>query len=357
MKVFRIHARLSLICCLAALVLAGGAAVTVSRLRTGHRPGGVIAVAATPLTGDSGAHIYLIDPRTGRWRQLTAGPGDDYGPVWSRGGERLAFWSLRQGGYAEAYVIDRKGDEEHRLTTSDYNKRDLAWSRQGDALLYIAERATAQGPVEELILHPLTGAPVSICSGPGLALPSMSPLEDTIAVLALVAGTWQMYTLQPSTAPACPVMFDNVVWSQRWSPTDRLLALQVGRTGSKPHFDIGLLDPAAGTVRPLTGEPTDEVDPVWSPDGTAVAYLAHPADSDGPSSLCLAFLDGRKSITLVPPGTLRGASWSPCGGYLVYLQEDYDGVTDAWVIEAKAGALPRRLPRKGNIWDAAWSPK
>jgi Tol biopolymer transport system component len=82
--------------------------------------------------------------------------------------------------------------------------------------------------------------------------------------------------------------------------------------------DIWIFDLLRGTKTRLTTDPADDLDSVWSPDGTRIAFSSDRlgqkdiyqklADGSGPDELLLRGKGGSKNVE----------DWSPDGKYLVY---------------------------------------
>ena len=101
------------------------------------------------------------------------------------------------------------------------------------------------------------------------------------------------------------------------SPDERKLAVGIMDPQTKTR-DIWVIDLVRGTRTRLTFDPADELNPVWSPDGTRIAFTSNrrgerdlyqkPADGSGPDELLLEAKDGQKNLE----------DWSPDGKYLLY---------------------------------------
>ena len=101
------------------------------------------------------------------------------------------------------------------------------------------------------------------------------------------------------------------------SPDERRLAVSIRDPKTKTR-DIWMIDLLRGTKTRVTFDPGDHLDPIWSPDGTRIAFSTNrmgqrdlyqmPADGSGPAELLLG---GNGAQTDVE-------DWSPDGKYLMY---------------------------------------
>jgi hypothetical protein len=103
-----------------------------------------------------GAHQDLWRFEVGQpvLKRLTTAPSQDFGPVWSRDGTRLAFTSVKHGQVPAAFVkpADRSDEESHLAAASFPN----VWSLAGDAVIVTTERGEAnRRAVPQLLAVPL----------------------------------------------------------------------------------------------------------------------------------------------------------------------------------------------------------
>jgi hypothetical protein len=101
------------------------------------------------------------------------------------------------------------------------------------------------------------------------------------------------------------------------SPDDRRLAVGIRDSQTKTR-DIWILDLLRGTRTRMTFDPADDLDSIWSPDGTRIAFTSDRlgqrdiyqklADGSGPEELLLGGKGGQKNVE----------DWSTDGKYLVY---------------------------------------
>jgi len=178
--------------------------------------------------------------------------------------------------------------------------------------------------------------------------------------------------------------------SPRWSPDGRWLSFLSSR-GDAKGTQLWLLDRTGGEAQRVSNVKGGISDYAWSPDGSRIVLVvgdSASADdstskpkpivvdryhfkSDGPGYLGaerehLALFDvaTRRSVPLTPgPYEEQSPSWSPDGRSIAFISNratdpDRSENTDLFVMEARAGATPRRLttfegPDEGP---PAWSP-
>ena len=125
----------------------GPRVVEVNRIRYRHDLQG--------WRGDAHYHLFTVNLETGALRQaqdgaaqVTQGDWDDYGPVWSPDGTKIAFISGRRDdrdfrALTEAYVVDAGGGQAERWSDGLYSVGAVAWSPDSRRLVAVASEDPA----------------------------------------------------------------------------------------------------------------------------------------------------------------------------------------------------------------------
>jgi len=248
--------------------------------------------------------------------QLTFRRADDGQPAWSPDGRRLAF-KTTQFGSNQLAVISADGTGETLLTrTFRFSEGQPAWSPDATKLLY---RRAPENPLvqnaDTWVLdvegsakdptQPVTQA-VLLRTGDE-RYPSYSPDGTQIAFrgdldLAEPSGDEEIYVMNADGTDVRQLTsnadFDS---APSWSPDGTKIAFEKAAAGTfvpgvpaepgkeAEEKDIYVMRADGTHVRRLTDSPGLDEGPVWSPDGTKIAFSS---DRDGQQELYVMNADG-----------------------------------------------------------------
>ena len=163
--------------------------------------------------------------------ELTSNAGNNFLPVWSPDGTRIAFASDR-GGSADIYVMNRDGSNVRRLTTSPDIETSPTWSPTGNQIAFLSDR---------------TGSP-------------------------------QIWTMDADGLSQRQLTHESKVDRPTWSPAPFNEIAYAASTG--PGFDIKIMDLATRQVRQLTNGEGSNESPAFSPNGRHIAFRSSRAGKD-----------------------------------------------------------------------------
>ena len=146
---------------------------------------------------------------------------------------------------------------------------------------------------------------------------------------------------------------DRILIQPRVSPDGRRIAVNI----QGANDDIGILDPARGTLTRLSFEPGNEHSPVWTPDGLRIIYASEISGGSDQSRVLIKNVDGSgnseelfRSSSVVTPSSV-----SP-DGTLAYVDFDRSTGTDIWLYSIAKGSRTALIRTPFNELDPQFSP-
>ncbi|MDQ2872320.1 MAG: S9 family peptidase [Candidatus Eremiobacteraeota bacterium] len=217
--------------------------------------------------------LMLYDLSTGSQRSLTIdrnGLGD---PAWSPDGTRLAFEALAgEGSEAreQVFVLNLNGGDSQAATSAKAGVEEFAWRPDGNAIAYVTPDAPANAAQ---IKHHLDGFSVGDQAFDERSAPAPNHIwlasrdaNGTWSSQRLTHGSWSLPSAQPPGPPASPLS---------WSPDGRSIAFEKmadAHDADSWNAVAAVLDAQTKTVRVLTAHGKYESVPLYSPDGSKIAY-------------------------------------------------------------------------------------
>ena len=276
-------------------------------------------VYVSETNGD--AEVYTVDVESGENERVVSGPDPAFAPTWSPDGERIAYVVSTDGN--RDVVVLGTGEERLELRMSPGgdgqagNEGSPRWNSEGDGLAYVSE---VEGQSDVFVAR----------FG-----------EDDPA---------QFLTIRITSSDDREMLGD-------WSPDGQWLVFSRG--GGEDEQGLWLRNPDGVNLLRLT-EGLDS-DPVWSPDGDAIAfvrddfgnngiYLVMPEDGD----------DWRGKVTEVrwlnSDREEHSPAWAPDGDTLAFVTTR-DGNAEIYTANANDDEPPQRLTINDSAdTEPVWSP-
>jgi dipeptidyl aminopeptidase/acylaminoacyl peptidase len=215
------------------------------------------------------SELVLVDIATSGRRTLTRDRQGIEQPHWSPSGDRLAFLAESGPGKeekAQIFVMPMNGGDALRLTSVTNGVQHFAWRPDGQEIAFV----TDDEPENRRQIEKGDDA-FEIGDDSFLAAAAAMPAHLWLISAQggqprrLTSGTWSLARRLP-LLPLSPVS---------WSPDGSSIALTRQATphsGDTDLIAVHVLDVATGAMRPLTKHTINEGWPVYSPDGSWIAY-------------------------------------------------------------------------------------
>jgi len=320
---------------------------------------------------------------------------NDSNPVWSPSGDMIAFERSR-GDDREIVVVRADGAPVQTIRhqnaaasgksqfffpgvveQTSYNS-GISWSPDGKRFVFMSNGGEGN---YDLYLREIDGRVTRITNhkekdGHG----HWSPVQDRIAFISGRSGKGDVYLLDLDKKSTTRLTLgESPYLYPQWSPDGKRLAVI---HGSNENHDVYVLEPgpssgAGGAAarppappRPLSTWHYDDLRPVWSPDGTRVAFYTNYNPAGDPKTWAIAVVaaDGsdptegkglaaRVVATEVVPDVERGPAWMPDSRRIVYVRDERQAYYPIYVadVESRANILVRTGTRMNH--DIACSPR
>lgn len=274
-------------------------------------------------------------------------------PRFSPTGDELVFVRWQSGINADIHLVDLRSGKIRQLTTDQATIRDLQFSADGRAILFVSNRNGNQRLWE---IPTAGGTPSLVTSIPDeVERIAISPVDNHLAYTQrLIDTATEIFPLPvqgkaagslPSYQPVCQINSSRTDDSPMFSPDGRMICFISNRTG----FDeIWISNSDCTKTRQLTSFREASVgSPRWAPDGRRIVFDRH---VDGQSEIFMVELESRMVTRLTnDPAPNFLPSWS-ADGTSFYFCSDKTGRPEIWK-QPIAGGVARQITQNGG-WEA-----
>jgi dipeptidyl aminopeptidase/acylaminoacyl peptidase len=247
--------------------------------------------------GSAETRIWMVPYEGGEPLPMTAKGYSASNPQWSPDGKYLSFTANRNGSGNQVWVLDRRGGEAQQLTFIEQGISGYEWSPDASRLLLMIRDKDEYDSDEP---RPYV-------------IDRLQFKRDYVGYLD--RRRIHVYTYTPGDSAAVQLTFGDYDHAgATWSPDGTRIAFSSNRTeepDSNSNTDIWVVDADAGEreggLIQVTRNRGADYSPVWSPDGTEIAYItniepekiwyatnhlaAAPADGSGPERVLSRQID------------------------------------------------------------------
>lgn len=260
------------------------------------------------------AKIWALDRDGGDARLLVDDGGAESSPVWSLDGGRVAFLRFEDG-VSDIWVVGADGTGLRRVTSDPEAERDLAWSPDGGRIAFLSAGSEHQD------------------------------------VYVVDLGSAEVTRLTEGSMP-----WDEPRFGVAWSPDGARLAY-VSNESDEWSDDLWWVDVNTGARERLTSGLHVMTSPIWSPDGTQIAFNAVKTEEFwyGDQSDIYLFDIGSRAARKVPMNThvsdgnggirLR---WHP-DGQTIFFRYLWQGNANLWAVDTAGGVATQMTYEPGNF--------
>jgi dipeptidyl aminopeptidase/acylaminoacyl peptidase len=290
------------------------------------------------------ADVVQVDIATGSLRTLTSQRRGLGQPRWSPSGDRVAFLAIGPASpgreaRSQVFVLPMAGGDARRLTDAPNGVQHFAWSPDGATVAFAAadEPEKKTGIERHNRSFEIGNDDYLVQAAPQPTHIWLVASDGSAPARRLTSGSWSMPTSFPPGPPASPLS---------WSADGKSIAFTRVETPHSGDFDrarVHVADVANGRVRALTGREKLEAHPVFSPDGSRIAFWRpRDGDSNNVNEIQIAAAAGGEgtSATGSIDRHIARALWMPDGASLIVGANDSTRVS-LW--HQPIGGAPRKL--------------
>jgi len=205
-------------------------------------------------------------------------------------------------------------------------------------LLFVRERTLMAQPFDSRRLE-ITGDavpvadPVVVNGSVQRAIVSVS----TSGILAyqggVLTGGYHLQWFDRSGKPIGAIGEQTLYLFPRLSPDGQRIVVQINDPRTY-NADLWIFDVARGVKTRLTFEPSIESSPVWSPEGTRIAFASNRKGRFHMFAKASSGVGAEETLVDEPDADTRPLSWSRDGRYIAYMRRKVKGPTrgDIWIL-------------------------
>ena len=277
--------------------------------------------------------LELVEIASGARRQITFDRKGVADPSWSPSGDRIAFLA-EDNDKTQLYVLDLRGGDARKVTSQIGGIDQYAWRPDGNAFAFVA---TDEAPKKKL---PAKNRDAFVVTNndylaKAAAMPTHLYTIDATGGTSkrITRGAWSVATGEATSAIS-------------WSADGTKIAFTKAPNAILNDADsatVQTVDVASGTVSAVSAHTDHERDPLYSPDGSKIAYTYSAGDNQINLTEAFVTTPGSGNGTSVSHAYDRPVgdfAWRPDSSGLVFLTSDH---TQRVLVDAPLNGTPKKI--------------
>ena len=242
---------------------------------------------------DGDTEIYVMNTDGSDQKRLTYSDIDDAEPAFSPDGSKIAYLSGRDGNF-EIYAMNADGTNQTRLTINDDVDNEPAWSPDGSKITFTSYR---DGNGEIYVMNADGTNQTRLTNHAALDMRSAwSPDGGSIIFATFRDGNFEIYRVNQDGSNTTNLT-NNAGTDQdpAFSPDGTKIAFRSFRDGSSANDIYVMNADGSNQVNLTVNTPSHESEPTFSPDGSKIAFQT---GRDGNSEIYVMNADGTNQVNL-----------------------------------------------------------
>jgi Tol biopolymer transport system component len=291
------------------------------------------------------ATIWVADSTGGTRRQLTDEGFESFQnnrSPWAPDGQSLLYESRRMGN-SDLWLASLDGSEPRQLTRDVRHDNSGAWSSDGEWIAFVSQRGRQ---TDIWVVSPRDGREWRVTDTPEEeSMPTWRPGTHELSFIATnsQSSLWAISADEGSERQLTPDSLRAA--ASLVSDDGSQVAVVIDRGGGSA--DIAIVPAGGGPIRTLVSGSGAIEHPVWSPDGTRIAFASDRGGTWDP--WVVSVQDGSMRRLADWPSWEWNLTWTADGSGIYFASDRETRLGDLWLAPADSGE-PRRFTRHGAVF-------
>lgn len=274
---------------------------------------------------DGNPEVYVMSESASEAVRLTDDHAEDRSPAWSPDGTKIMFASNRTGTY-DLFVMDADGDNVQQITDHPGDEFDPDWSPDGSRIAFTLWPKGTHVPADQDMSAPVPESDIYVVDAAGGELEELialdgweeTPVWSPDGGSILFQNTNDLFSFEIKTERM--KMISKGTWmGGDWSADGERITYskEVDEAGVEVGKKIFVAARDGGKQKQITNNDRIDTSPVWSPDGSSVAFVSSEAltmSSDISSEIYLIDISSEEITRVTSFGAITSSpDWRPTG--------------------------------------------